>query len=231
MSEKRSHLRRLTPIEQGCETCRDYSTKVHVGSVQPQSTMLFFPLSLHRNVLLLWVSLTHFITLSPQISCYLSAFLCHSMTSQCFLNFYKKNFALLKVQSASSKNYTEIKCSSASSRFYTFQKVRISRYMGLNMIRQNANIVVLSKEESISQNIYMLYFYGSWNVTMQFLLDLANAAVWGENYFQLAEVASFFLYPLYAWGSQRQAVKTRFIGYSPKKILQIAPSNLKTYTT
>ena len=37
---------------------------------------------------------------------------------------------------------------------------------------------------------------------MQFLLDLANAAAWGENYFQLAEVASLFLYPLYAWASQ-----------------------------
>lgn len=37
---------------------------------------------------------------------------------------------------------------------------------------------------------------------MQFLLDLANAAVRRENYFQLAEVASFFLYLLYAWGSQ-----------------------------
>lgn len=53
---------------------------------------------------------------------------------------------------------------------------------------------------------------------MQFLLDLANAAVRRENYFQLAEIASFFLYPLYAWGSQvYKAVETRFIGYSPKK--------------
>lgn len=31
---------------------------------------------------------------------------------------------------------------------------------------------------------------------------LATAAAWGENHFQLAEVASFFLYSLYAWGSQ-----------------------------
>lgn len=54
---------------------------------------------------------------------------------------------------------------------------------------------------------------------MQFLLDLANAAVRGENNFQLAEVASFFLYALYAWSSQvLQAVETRFIGYSLKKI-------------
>lgn len=37
---------------------------------------------------------------------------------------------------------------------------------------------------------------------MQFLLDLANAAVRGENNFQLAEMASFFLYALYAWSSQ-----------------------------
>ena len=68
-------------------------------------------------------------------------------------------FVLLGMQSVSSKNYLEVKCSSATSKSYTFQKVRISREMGLNynLISQNTHIL-LWKGENISQKSNLVVF-------------------------------------------------------------------------
>lgn len=44
------------------------------------------------------------------------------------------------------------------------------------MISQDANILLLSKRESISQKKDIIIFLWFLNVTMQFLLDLANTA-------------------------------------------------------
>lgn len=157
---------------------------------------------------------------------FLLPLLCFSLFSfyhltKMFLNFYTNFFALLGVRSTS-KNHLAAKYSSATSRSYILQKVTISRQLGLNCnISQSANILLLSKGENINQKsrkvdiVIFLCFSKCYYVIFTWFSKCC--CVRGENYFQLAEVASFFLYPpLCLRQSSLQAVETRFIGYSPK---------------
>lgn len=157
-----THAHRLTSIKYGRETWRGYSTQVRVSSVQPCSTRWFFPCSLHYQcasfllsifdvtpMLILYIITTHFLPLLLHF--------CHSMTSQLFLNFYMKIFALLGVQSAFSKKYVEVKVLLDPT---PFKKSEFLDGWDLTVtwLSQNANILLLSKGENISQKVDIVIF-------------------------------------------------------------------------
>lgn len=162
------HTHRLTLIQLGCETCRGNSAEVHIGSVQPWSTTWPFRLCLYHqhasfllSVSLIWHPFNivhyHYAFLAPS-SLLFFVFILWPHEN---VNFYTKIFASLGVQSTSSKNPLKAKSSSATSRFYIWQKVTISRWLGLNgnMISQNANVLLLSKGENINQKSWYSYIF------------------------------------------------------------------------
>lgn len=183
--------------EHGYNPCRGYSTKAHVRSVQPQSIVWFFPFlhdrcSFFSAISVFDLLLFYHHTLLLVLFSLLLSF--YDFTNG--LKLYMKNFTLLNVQSAYSKNYTEVNCSSASSRSYTFQNVRISRQTGLNMISQDANVLLCQKRRHKPKKIVIFLWF--LNVTMQFLLIQQLLLHEEKIIFNLLRQQVSFLYSLYA---------------------------------